>query len=136
MAKTVLIVEDTELCRDTLEVALMKLPNTRVRSVTTAEEALQYLAGDEICALITDLHLPLMDGIELIEMVRSIPHRSSIPILVISGDSDPAMPQRVVRLGANAYFSKPFSPAAVRNKLAELIDRAGRNSDSQPSPAA
>jgi len=136
MAKTVLIVEDTELCRDTLEVALMKLPNTRVRSVTTAEEALQYLAGDEISALITDLHLPLMDGFELIEMVRSMPHRSSMPILVISGDSDPAMPQRVVHLGANAFFPKPYSPAAVRHKLAELMERAGRNGGSQPSPAA
>jgi two-component system, chemotaxis family, chemotaxis protein CheY len=122
MKRIVLIVEDMELCRDTLEVALMKLPNMAVRSVTTAEEALLCLAADEICALVTDLRLPHMDGFELIETVRSQPLRSTLPILVISGDSDPKIPARVADLGANAYFSKPFSPAAVRHKLEQLID--------------
>jgi two-component system, chemotaxis family, chemotaxis protein CheY len=122
MKRIVLIVEDMELCRDTLEVALMKLPNLAVHSVTTAEEALLCLEADEICALVTDLRLPQMDGFELIETVRSQPLRSTLPILVISGDSDPKIPARVAGLGANAYFSKPFSPAAVRHKLEQLID--------------
>ena len=71
MTRNVLIVEDTELCRDTLEVALMKLPNLSVQSVTTAEEALEWLDANEVCALVTDLHLPLMNGFELIEAVRA-----------------------------------------------------------------
>lgn len=122
MNRIVLIVEDAEICRDTLEVALMKLPNLVVHSVDTAEEALQCLEGAEVCALVTDLRLPQMDGFELIETVRSQPFRSSLPILVISGDSDPRIPARVAGLGANAYFSKPFSPSAVRDKLEQLID--------------
>ena len=122
MNRIVLIVEDTELCRDTLELALMKVPNLAVRSVTTAEEALQCLAADEVCALVTDLRLPHMDGFELIETIRSQPLRATLPILVISGDSDPKIPARVAGLGANAYFSKPFSPSAVRDKLEQLID--------------
>jgi len=122
MNRIVLIVEDAEICRDTLEVALMKLPNLAVRSVDTAEEALQCLAATDVCALVTDLRLPQMDGFELIETVRSQPYRSSLPILVISGDSDPRIPARVAGLGANAYFSKPFSPSAVRDKLEQLID--------------
>jgi DNA-binding response OmpR family regulator len=122
MTRNVLIVEDTELCRDTLEVALMKLPNLSVQSVTTAEEALEWLDANEACALVTDLHLPLMNGFELIEAVRGRPWRSSLPILVISGDSDPRIPTRVAKLGANAFFSKPYSPAEVRHKLEQLID--------------
>jgi two-component system chemotaxis response regulator CheY len=122
MTRTVLVVEDAELCRDTLEVALLKIPNLSVHSVTSAEEALQWLASKDICALVTDLRLPRMDGYELIETIRSEPERSSLPILVISGDSDPEVPARVAGLGADAYFSKPYSPAAVRHKLAELLD--------------
>jgi DNA-binding response OmpR family regulator len=122
MTRLVLIVEDTELCRDTLEVALMKLPNLAVQSVTTAEEALEWLDANEVCALVTDLHLPLMNGFELIEAVRGRPWRSSLPILVISGDSDPRIPTRLAKLGANAFFSKPYSPAEVRHKLEQLID--------------
>jgi len=125
MTRNVLIVEDTELCRDTLEVVLMKLPNLAVQSVTTAEEALEWLDANEACALVTDLHLPLMNGFELIEAVRGRPWRASLPILVISGDSDPRIPTQVAKLGANAFFSKPYSPAEVRHKLEQLIDAAG-----------
>ena len=122
MTRTVLVVEDAELCRDTLEVALLKIPNLAVYSVTTAEEALQCLASNEVSALVTDLRLPRMDGYELIEAIRSLPRCSSLPILVISGDSDPRVRARVTGLGADAYFPKPYSPAAVRHKLAELLD--------------
>ena len=122
MTRIVLIVEDTELCRDTLEMALMKLPNLAVQSVTSAEEALEWLDANEVCALVTDLHLPLMNGFELIEAVRGRPWRSSLPILVISGDSDPRIPTRLAKLGANAFFSKPYSPAQVRHKLEQVID--------------
>lgn len=122
MNRTVLIVEDTELCRETLEMALRRLPHLTVRSVATAEEALAYLDRQEVSALITDLHLPRMDGFELIEAVRAQPRRSALPILVISGDSDPFTRSRLAELGANAYFPKPFSPAAVRLKLEQLID--------------
>jgi two-component system, chemotaxis family, chemotaxis protein CheY len=122
MTRIVLIVEDTELCRDTLEVALMKLPNLSAQSVTTAEEALQWLDANEVCALVTDLHLPHMNGFELIEAVRRGPGRTTLPILVISGDSDPRISTRVAKLGANAFFAKPYSPAAVRHTLERLIE--------------
>ena len=122
MTGTVLIVEDTEPCRDTLEVALMRVPGLAVRSVATAEEALQYLATDEVCALVTDLHLPQMDGFELIRAIRSRPRGASLPILVISGDNDPRTMARLAGLGADAYFSKPYSPAEVRQKLEQLLN--------------
>jgi DNA-binding response OmpR family regulator len=124
MKRLVLIVEDVESCRDTLEVALMELPDLAVQSVTSGEEALEWLAANEVCALVTDLHLPQMDGCELIEAIRFELKRSSMPILVISGDGDPFTPDKVTRLGANAYFAKPFSPAEVRHKLVELINGA------------
>jgi DNA-binding NarL/FixJ family response regulator len=44
-----------------------------------------------------------------------------LPILVTSGDPDPASPERALSLGANAYFPKPYSPSAIRRKVKELI---------------
>ena len=123
MERTVLIVEDTDYCLDALEVALDFMPGVSIRMVRTAEEALQRLGnGDgDICAVITDLHLPQMDGFELIQAVRSHPGRGALPILVISGDTDPGTPSRLQALGANAYFPKPFSPLEVRTRLEQLI---------------
>jgi len=57
MARTILVVEDNDACRDALELTFAKLPEFKVRSVATAQQALDYLAADNICALVTDLHL-------------------------------------------------------------------------------
>ncbi len=128
--RTVLIVEDAESCATTLEIALLAIPHVNVRVAPTARQALEMLAaeGGGICALVTDLHLPSMDGFELIERVRSDSRTARLPIVVISGDSDPQTPGRLYRLGANAYFGKPYSPAQVRQKVEQLLDA---NSPSQ-----
>jgi CheY-like chemotaxis protein len=122
MTPTILVVEDTDVCRDALEVALTKLSKFAVRAVATAEQAVECLADEDICALVTDLHLKRMDGFELIAWVRAHPLCSALPILVISGDSDPSTLARLAALGADAHFTKPYSPAAVCSKLEELVD--------------
>jgi CheY-like chemotaxis protein len=131
--RTVLIVEDVESCATTLEIALLEIPRMNVQVAVTARQALDVLASgrEGICALVTDLNLPAMDGFELIERVRSDTRTARLPILVISGDSDPRTPERIYRLGADAYFVKPYSPARVRQKLEQLLDA---NSSSSQSP--
>ena len=125
MPRIVLIVEDNALCVEPLEVALLPRPDLEVRVVSTAQEALHFLAVSEkpVAALVTDLNLrlSLIDGFELIERVRAHPSLSRLPIIVISGDSEPETPRRVQALGA-AYFSKPYSPVAVRQALEQLLD--------------
>ena len=90
----------------------------------TARQALEWLAsaGCGVCALVTDLHLPAMDGFQLIERVRADSRNARLPIVVLSGDTDPRTPERIYRLGANAYFVKPYSPAQVRQRVEQLLD--------------
>ena len=129
--RTVLIVEDAESCATTLEIALLAIPHMKVRVAPTARQALDLLMADGgFCAVVTDLNLPAMDGFELIQRVRSDSRTARLPIVVISGDSDPRTPERIYRLGADAYFGKPYSPAQVRRKLEQLLDA----NSSSPSP--
>ena len=121
--RTVLIVEDAESCATTLEIALLAIPHVNVRVAPTARQALDLLAkAGGICAVVTDLNLPSMDGFEFIERLRSDSRTARLPIVVISGDSDPRTPERIYRLGADAFFGKPYSPAQVRQKLEQLLD--------------
>lgn len=120
MTRTVLVVEDTDIGQDALELALARVPDVAIHIVRTAEEALLRLSED-VCALVTDLNLPRMDGFELIETIRARPLGRQIPIMVISGNGDPDTPVRLAALGADAYFPKPFSPAEVRQRLEQLI---------------
>src|SRR5258705_8557572 len=107
MARTVLIVEDSDTSADTLEIALLALPNLRVEHAPSARKGWQRIQDGSLAAIITDLHMPLMDGFELIERVRAAATPAYLPIIVVSGDSDPETPERVRRLGADAYFAKP-----------------------------
>jgi DNA-binding response OmpR family regulator len=124
MARTVLIVEDTEYCVTLLEIALLSMPGLELKVASTAREALNLLdrEGGSIAALVTDLNMPHMDGFDLIARVRSLPRHSRLPILVISGDTDLNTPGRLRSLGADAYLQKPYSPAELRQILGRLLD--------------
>src|SRR5438034_1418158 len=111
MARTVLIVEDSDTSADTLEIALLSLPGVSVAHARSGRKAWQLLQRQSVSAIITDLHMPQMDGFELIERVRASARVAYVPIIVLSGDSDPETPDRVRDLGADAYFAKPYSPA-------------------------
>ena len=121
-ARVVLVVDDSEDCAATMEIALGAVPGVAVVVTPTAEQALQLLETTNVAAVITDLHLPAMDGLEFVGHVRADGRWARVPILVISGDSDPGTPGRVRSAGASAFFAKPYSPLAVRQKLEELIN--------------
>ncbi len=105
----------------------------RVRAVETAEQALVTLDAEDVCAVITDLHLAsrsysphaiARDGFDLIAALRSTPRYASLPVIVTSGDTDPGTAARLASLGVEDYFPKPYSPGAVRNRLEQLIRKS------------
>ena len=125
--RAVLIVEDSENSAATLEIAFLGIPGLSVRLAASAVEAMRILAGGatDVRAIVTDLNMPRMDGFELIRRVREDQRFSATPIIVVSADTDPATPGRIAQMGVDAFFPKPFSPAAVRRKLEQLLN--GKN---------
>ena len=130
--RTVLVAEDAETCATLLEVALVRIPGVDVACAASGQEAMRLLVafGDRICALVTDLNMPRVDGFELIAQVRSDRRYAGLPIVVVSGDVDPGTPDRLKRLGVDAFFAKPYSPESVRRTLENLLN--GRAKASSP----
>lgn len=120
--KLIIVVEDSADCAATIEIALAPMSGVEVRMLTTAEDALAAVAGMNVAALITDIQLPGMSGLELIAQIRSNKHHAALPVIVISGSTGHDVPARALEAGATAFYGKPFSPGAVRNKLEALID--------------
>lgn len=125
MSRTVLIVEDADTCASILEIILSAL-DVSVVTAMSGEQAWRLLqdGNHNLAAIVTDLDLRGMDGFELIERVRGHDAHRSVPIMVITGTSDPDAQQRVERLGANAFFAKPYSPILVREKLEQWLNHA------------
>jgi two-component system, chemotaxis family, chemotaxis protein CheY len=121
--RTVLIVDDSPQMAVNLEIALTAGDEFEVQIVGSAKEALALLGQDgcQVAAIITDLEMPRMSGYELIEALRGNPRWAATPIIVSSGTADPDAPARAERLGANAYFAKPYSPAKLRKTLSALL---------------
>jgi DNA-binding response OmpR family regulator len=124
MVPTVLIVEDSVNFVAPLEIALAAIQGIEVQHIFTAQEAFEMLTGGDrrIAALVTDLHLERADTFDLIERIRSDERYCKLPILVVSGDADPETPARLARLGANAFFTKPYSPSEIRRVLEALLN--------------
>jgi CheY-like chemotaxis protein len=124
--RTVLIVEDSEQSAAPLEMAAEDIPGVAVLVASSGVEALRILAdaGRNVHLVITDLNMPRMDGFELIARIRADARFGRLPIIVVSADTDPATPERIGLLGADAFFAKPYSPAQVCRKLEQLLDAA------------
>lgn len=122
--KAVLIVEDAETCAATLEILFSAIPGLKILTAASVEQAWELLEGcsENIRAIVTDLHMPGLDGFDLIDRVRAHQRHRVLPIVVITGSTDPDVPLRLRRCGVQAVFAKPYSPASVREKLEQLLE--------------
>jgi two-component system, chemotaxis family, chemotaxis protein CheY len=122
MSCMILVVDDTAYSREALALVLQSIPGVEVCTAASVRDAIRVLEGQPgIAALFTDLNMPFSDGFELIEKVRADRRFDKLPILVVSANAEPATPQRVMSLGANAFFPKPYSPLALRQTLEQLL---------------
>lgn len=121
--RKVLIVEDAETCSSILEIIFSSIHGLKVVTASSGDQAWQLLEkeSEPVRAIVTDLHMPGMDGFELMDKIRSHRVHQSVPIIVITGCTDENAPAKARLRGANAVFLKPYSPARVREKLEQLL---------------
>ncbi len=121
MEKQVLIVDDSESIR---EVLIFTLENAgyKVLTAINGQEALKLLDGKtKIDLIITDLHMPVMDGIELIKSTRSIQAYMYIPILFLTTESQVDKKNEAKAAGATGWIVKPFAPEKLLSAISKLI---------------
>ncbi|HTP85791.1 MAG TPA: response regulator [Bryobacteraceae bacterium] len=128
----VLLVEDRAASAAALEMVLSGIDSVRVRispNGAAAWDFLQGIEGGKVCAVVTDLDMPLISGMDLIRRIRASGAHAKTPVIVVSGTTDAAAPQEAMQAGANAFFSKPWSPGRVRATLEQLLH--GRDAERQ-----
>lgn len=120
MARTILIVEDDRALAGTLEIGLLAFDDVDTVTVFDGREAMEYLAVNSPppAIVMTDLDLPRVDGYQLITWMRARPELLRVPVLAMSARHDPAA---ALKAGANEFLAKPFTLAAVRAKVQELL---------------
>jgi len=105
----VLIVDDDETARR-LAVLTLETAGFDTIDVECGQDALDVLARRPIAAMLLDIHMPGMSGLELLERVRGDRTTTTLPVILVTGDDDVADRVEGLRSGATDYVVKPFEP--------------------------
>lgn len=116
---TILIVEDNTEIRRYLSNGLAGLFNTL--EARNGEEALEILRDNEIDIIVTDVMMPVMDGIKLCKNVKQNIRTCHIPVIILSAKSDIKDQMEGLQVGADDYIPKPFSLAILTTKIQNMM---------------
>jgi len=120
MNKQILIVDDSESIR---EVLVFSLENEgyQVISANDGLDALKYFDGRPIDLMLTDYHMPNMNGLELIGKVRQTEQYKFIPILVLTTENQVDLMKAAKNSGATGWLMKPFNTEKLIQTLRKVI---------------
>jgi len=127
MSCRILLVDDSSLQRKMAckIIAMSGVETSAVLEAENGREALEVLDREWVDVVLTDLHMPVMSGIELIVRMGRDSKLDDIPIIVISSDrSESRMEELKKKRGVWAFIHKPFTPEAVHEVLADVLDGA------------
>lgn len=117
---SILIVDDEPNQRFILEQALQMMPgNWQIIAAASAAEALAAIERQVPDLIITDYHMPTMNGLELIALVRR--RKISAPIILITAYSSPEVSSEAQRLGVIHYLTKPVPLATLRQLTSDTL---------------
>jgi two-component system chemotaxis response regulator CheY len=116
-----LVVEDSPTMRQLIVFALRRLQSLKVTEADDGVDALRKLQAGKFDILITDINMPIMDGLKLVSLVRKDETHKDIPIVIITTEGAQEDRQRALALGANAYITKPIQAPQVINTVKELL---------------
>ena len=101
--------------------ALRRIKGLEVVEADDGVEGMKKLSVSKFNILITDINMPVMDGLKLVSLVRRDEIHKEIPIVVITTEGAAEDRQRAIHLGANAYITKPIQAPQVINCVRELL---------------
>lgn len=115
----VLVIDDEWCVRDILA-TMLALDGHRVECASGGEEGLEFLARDDFDLVITDLNMPGMDGVQVLERMRQL--ESSALGIVVTGVGAVDAAVRAIRSGAYDYVTKPFHMEEIRFLVRRALD--------------
>jgi two-component system, chemotaxis family, chemotaxis protein CheY len=103
--------------------ALKRIKDMRTLEASDGVEALKQLATEgKPDIILTDINMPIMDGLKLIQRVRADERLGEVPIIVITTEGGQDDKARALALGANAYITKPIQAPKVLRQVKDLLN--------------
>lgn len=123
MSITLLIVDDSLTMRAVIK-KVVQMSGFEAESYLEAgsgAEAIKIMAKEKVDLVLSDINMPEMTGIQMLEKVKSDPQMSAVPIIMISTEGSEERINEALGHGASGYLKKPFQPEEIRTLLEETL---------------
>ncbi|OIP64936.1 MAG: two-component system response regulator [Nitrospirae bacterium CG2_30_53_67] len=122
MAKhNILIVEDSPTMRQLIIFSLKRLSDCSLVEATDGVDGWKKLSGQNFDLILTDINMPVMDGLKLVSLIRNDEKKRSIPIIIITTEGAEEDKKRGLALGANDYIAKPIQSHTLLEVVKKYI---------------
>lgn len=118
-----LVVEDSPTMRQLISFSLKRFKGCKIVEAVDGVDALKKLQQEEVDMILTDINMPVMDGLKLVSLVRQNAKTKDLPIVIITTEGAAEDRDRGLALGANAYISKPIQSSHLLKVIADLFEK-------------
>ncbi len=122
----VLIVDDHPLSLILLKKVLQQLGLKNIKEAEDGKRALAMISIEDINLVFTDLDMPALSGLELIQELRQKEATRDLSVIVVSGESDQDKVFQALQAGADAFVVKPFSGRTIKEKIVQVFSKRVR----------
>lgn len=119
MAKTIMIVDDSASIRTVVGIALRGAGYEVIEAIN-GQDAIAKLTGQKVNLIISDVNMPVMDGITFVKQVKLMPAYRFTPIIMLTTESDESKKREGQAAGARAWVVKPFKPEQMLGAVQRL----------------
>jgi two-component system chemotaxis response regulator CheY len=120
MSKTLLIVDDSITIRQTLAMTL-RSAGYEIVEACDGKDALSKLDGRKYSLIISDVNMPVMDGISFAQAVKQLPAYRFTPVVMLTTVADDSKKAEGKAAGVRAWVTKPFQPPVLLDAVAKLV---------------
>ena len=117
----VLVVEDSPTMRQLIVFALKRIRNLHIEEAGDGVGGLKKLSAEKFDLVVTDINMPIMDGLKLVSLIRTDPQYKDIPVVVITTEGATEDRDRALALGANEYITKPIQTARILEVAKKML---------------
>lgn len=122
--KSILIVEDSSTTRSLIRTVIEDMGDDFfTHEASSGFEALKMLPQERFDLIITDINMPDINGLELINFVKNDPRYKHIPLIIVTTERSAEDRERGIALGASAYITKPFKPEELQEVITKILNQ-------------
>jgi len=123
MALNILVVDDSNTVRAVIVKTLQicGVPINEIHQAANGKEALDTLKDHWVDLIFSDINMPVMGGVEMIQQMQQDDMLKTIPVIVVSTEGSATRIEQLKAQGVKAYIRKPFTPELVRAVVLDII---------------